>query len=57
MEMNTLIKLLVEARGELGGAIAQSGPQDDQIIMDHVRNVYTVLGVVITIAKDKGDAK
>lgn len=32
-----------EAMGELGAAIAQSLPADDQIIMDHVRKAQSLL--------------
>ena len=32
------------ARADLGAAIVQSLPSDDQIIMDHVREAYVLLG-------------
>ncbi len=36
--------IIERARGHLGSAIAQSIPKDDQIIMDHVKAAYELLG-------------
>lgn len=33
-----------EAKGHLGAALGQTIPSDDQIIMDHVRAAYSLLG-------------
>jgi hypothetical protein len=34
---------ILEAMGELGAAITQSSPTDDQIIMDHVRRAHALI--------------
>ncbi len=38
--------IIERARGHLGSAIAQSIPADDQIIMDHVKAAYELLGAI-----------
>ena len=38
--------IIDRARGHLGSAIAQSIPADDQIIMDHVKAAYELLGAI-----------
>lgn len=35
---------LLEIYGHLGAALAQSIPSDDQIIMEHVRDAYDIIG-------------
>lgn len=41
------IAMLHDAAGELGAAISQSIPSDDQIIMDHVRKAHETLLTVL----------
>ncbi len=36
--------IIERVRGHLGSAIGQSLPTDDQIIMDHVKAAYEILG-------------
>ena len=38
--------IIERARGHLGAALVQSIPADDQIIMDHVKAAYELLGAV-----------
>ena len=38
-------------KGELGGAITQMLPSDDQIIADHVKSVEVRLGVILELLK------
>ena len=38
--------IVQKARGHLGAAISQSIPADDQIIMDHVKAAYELLGAI-----------
>ena len=37
-------KLMYEAMSHLGAALAQSIESDDQVIMQHVRDAYVLLG-------------
>ena len=41
---NSLLSKAVEARDHLSAALAQSIESDDQIIMQHVRDAYVLLG-------------
>lgn len=40
-------QLLQAAYGELGAAITQSLPTDDQIIMNHVRSAHAILKSIL----------
>lgn len=42
------MKILADARGELGAAIRQSIPSDDQIIMARVKAAYEKIGLVLS---------
>ena len=40
-------KTIINIYGELGAAISQSLPSDDQIIMEHVRAAHSALGCLL----------
>ena len=42
--VNKLLAKAIEARNHLSAALAQSIESDDQIIMQHVRDAYVLLG-------------
>ena len=42
--VNKLLTKSIEARDHLSAALAQSIESDDQIIMQHVRDAYVLLG-------------
>ena len=41
-ELEILKNAIIEIRGHLGAAVAQSIPEDDQIIMGHVRDALEI---------------
>lgn len=41
-----MMDIITNARGHLGAAIVQSVDTDDQIIMDHVKAAYKLLGTI-----------
>lgn len=50
----TLLKLLMEAKGELGGAIMQMIPADDEIICNRVRRAKDILDSMEIVLRTEG---
>ena len=47
-EIRTDEQTVIGIYGELGAAISQSLPSDDQIIMEHVRAAHSALGRLLS---------
>ena len=50
----TLLKLLMEAKGELGGALMQVIPSDDEIIVNRMRRAKDIMDSMEIVLRTEG---